>query len=79
VTGTAAELSLERPAHVSVRVFDLGGRLIRVLEDRALPSGRHEWAWDGRDVRGADAGSGVFYLEATADGERMVRPVVKLR
>jgi hypothetical protein len=79
VTGTSVELSLERPAHVSVRVFDLGGRLVRVLEDRDLPSGRHGWAWDGRDVRGADPGSGMFYVEASADGERMVRSVVKLR
>jgi hypothetical protein len=55
---------------VSVRMFDLNGRLVRtVLETQALPAGTHEVKIDGRGEGGMSLPSGVyFYRVESADG-----------
>ncbi|MBE0567513.1 MAG: T9SS type A sorting domain-containing protein, partial [Krumholzibacteria bacterium] len=48
--------------HLTVKVFDLRGRLVRALHDGpAAASGAV--AWDGRDEGGAAASSGVYFYE----------------
>ncbi|HEY6866327.1 MAG TPA: hypothetical protein VI792_03665, partial [Candidatus Eisenbacteria bacterium] len=79
VAATAVGLALDRPARLSVRRFGLEGRRVRVLEDRELPAGLRRWTRDGRYDRGTEAGSGIVYVEALADGARSVRAVVELR
>jgi hypothetical protein len=59
-----------RPGPVSVKVFDLGGRLVRILKsDSHLASGYHDVAIDGRGENGARLPSGVYYYRVeTAEG-----------
>ncbi|MFO7607874.1 MAG: FlgD immunoglobulin-like domain containing protein [Candidatus Krumholzibacteriia bacterium] len=48
--------------HLTVKVFDVRGRLVRVLHDGpAAATGAV--AWDGRDDGGAAASSGVYFYE----------------
>jgi hypothetical protein len=61
---------------VSIRIFDVAGRLVRILVDGAdVPAGRHEIVWKGRDERGNQVAAGVYFyqLEAGsfADTKRM--------
>jgi flagellar hook assembly protein FlgD len=44
------------------------GRKVRTLTDATLPRGHHQVAWDGRDARGQQAASGVYFLRLTVDG-----------
>jgi hypothetical protein len=69
---------LSRPGHAVLRAFDVRGREIRTLVDGARAAGPHRAEWDGRDARGTDAGSGVFFLRLEVDGEAIARRVVKL-
>jgi hypothetical protein len=64
-------LSYEIPAagHVTLRVFDVSGRLINNLVDREQSSGTHRVAWDGRDKDGTTAVSGVYFYQLKFDGE----------
>lgn len=73
-----ATYRLSRPAQAVLRVYDIGGREIRALTEGTRGTGTHFTEWDGRDARGADAGSGVFFLRLEADGEAVARRVVKL-
>lgn len=59
-----------RPGDASVRVFDLHGRLVRVLMPRQyLAPGVHDLTIDGRDDQGMSLSSGVyFYRVHSADG-----------
>ncbi len=75
---TSVALSLERAGRATLTLYDLQGRLVRVLVDRDLPAGRQNWAWDGLDERGRVAGSGVYILRASAGGTHMACRVVKL-
>jgi subtilisin family serine protease len=64
-------LTLRRPARVELRVVDAAGRTVCTLSDGALwAAGEHALRWDGRDARGADAASGVYYAHFRADDGR---------
>jgi flagellar hook assembly protein FlgD len=46
---------------VHLTVYDVAGRLVRVLEDRWLAAGEHSVVWDGTDTRGRAVGAGVYF------------------
>jgi hypothetical protein len=53
---------------VSLRIYDVSGRLVRTLVDEPLPGGNHVADWDGRDERGARVSSGVYFYRLQAPG-----------
>ena len=50
-------------AVVSIRVFDLAGRLVRTLANDSQSAGRYVVAWNGRDERGAAMRSGMYFIQ----------------
>jgi hypothetical protein len=63
------EYDLPRQGRVAVAVFDPSGNLVRNLENRSMPPGRHAVVWDGRDERGLRAASGTYVIRMrTATG-----------
>jgi hypothetical protein len=71
--------SLPRPAHARLAVYGVDGRLVRLLAAGALPSGRHEAAWDLTDEHGAPVKSGVYFAQLEVEGRQIARRIVKLR
>jgi hypothetical protein len=67
-------------AHVTLRVYDAMGRLVRTLADEteALPAVRFQ-DWDGRDEKGHRVGSGIYYYRLTVSGKEVSRRMVVLR
>lgn len=59
--GTRLAFSVARTSDVSLEIFDLAGRRVRHLIATALPAGRHDAHWDGRDDRGAPVASGLYH------------------
>jgi predicted outer membrane repeat protein len=47
---------------VKVTVYNIRGQLVRVLFEGAPGSGRYVALWDGRDLRGTSASSGVYFM-----------------
>jgi hypothetical protein len=53
---------------VDLRIYDLQGRLVRILAaGEILPAGRYESTWDGTDERGAQAAAGVYLYRLVTD------------
>ena len=77
--GTRIAFSLAEPGEVSLRIYDAGGRLVRVLADGPRAAGVHEESWDGRDGRGRWAASGVYYYRLDARAFSRTRRMVLLR
>ena len=44
-----------------------------------LPSGRHEWDWDGTDDRGRVVPAGVYFVVLEAGGRRSVARAVMVK
>ncbi|MBN2565540.1 MAG: endonuclease, partial [Candidatus Eisenbacteria bacterium] len=75
---TTIRFTLGREAGVSLRVFDVAGRLVRVLAGGTLPGGDHEVVWDGRDENGREAASGVYFYSIRAVENEQRRKAVLL-
>jgi len=74
---TRIRFDLPGPETISLRIYDLAGRLVRTLLDaEACPAGPGEVVWRGRDEAGRQVASGTYFyrLEAGPHGEtkRMV-------
>ncbi|MBW7996036.1 MAG: T9SS type A sorting domain-containing protein [Candidatus Glassbacteria bacterium] len=67
------------PVMARLAVYDLRGALVRNLLDRTVEPGMHRLEWDGRDQRGRQVSSGVYFLRLSAGGESRVRKMVLLK
>jgi hypothetical protein len=70
--------ALARPARADLRVYDLGGRTVRVLASGPRQAGSHAAIWDGRDESGARVPAGLYFLKLAADEHTLVRRIVTL-
>jgi len=71
--------SLSAASHVSLGIYDSSGRLVRMLVNATVPSGRHEAVWDGKDRVGRSAASGVYFYRLEAGSFTQTRKMVLLR
>lgn len=80
VEGTALQLFLPggQGGSVEAEIFDLTGRRVRRLT-RTHTGGAVEVHWDGRDDRGHDLGSGVYFYRVRAAGEEWQGRTVRIR
>lgn len=80
-TGHAiVQLFLEQPsAHAEVIVYNLVGQTVRVLLRGPLAPGLHRLVWDGNDVSGAPASSGIYLVKIKHSALVKCLKVVRLR
>jgi hypothetical protein len=76
---TVIALDLPRAGEVSLRVYDIRGRLVRTLHDGQLTEGRHELVWLGDDDAGRALASGVYFYEVRAAGEERIGKLALVR
>jgi hypothetical protein len=74
---TAIRFDLSRPLDVTVRIYDVRGRLVLTLADGPYRAARHALFWDGHDCRGRAVASGLYFLKLNAGedsrGQRLLR------
>ena len=66
-------------ASVSIRIYDITGRLIRTLHEGPMSGGLHEATWRGRDRSGRLVSSGIYFCRATIGSRTELRKVAFLR
>lgn len=71
---TRIVFELPDPADVTLRVYDVGGRLVRtILTAEPLPGGVHDAVWNGRDDGGLEQAAGMYFYRLDAGQVRLVR------
>ena len=78
-SSTSIVYELTRQEHVSLRVYDVLGRLVQVLVDAHREAGRHRVLWDGLDQRGVQVSSGIYFSYLESSSKSVVRSMVLLR
>jgi YVTN family beta-propeller protein len=76
---TTIPFDLTRGDHVRLAVYDLRGRLVRVLADEHLGAGQHERVWAGRDARGQRVPSGNYLYRLVTGDEVQTREMTLVK
>jgi len=77
---TSIAFALSAEARVTLRVHDIGGRLVRTLAaSKRMAAGPHEQVWDGRDDAGAGVPAGVYLVRLQAGDRVLSRRVALVR
>jgi hypothetical protein len=76
---TTIPYSIDRAAHVTLAIYDVGGRAVTRVVDERLPAGDYEARWDGRDDAGRFVASGVYFYRLTVDGHSFARKAALLK
>jgi flagellar hook assembly protein FlgD len=77
--GMSVQLSLARSGRVSLGVYDLAGRRVRMLLDGDPGAGLHVIGWDGRGDDGRAVANGFYVVRLRTDGVSQSRTVRVLR
>ncbi len=77
---TDISFDLSAPADVTVRVYNVSGRVERVLSrDRAMAPGRNTIVWDGRDDDADVVASGLYVVVVSVAGAQAEKVVAVVR
>ncbi|MEZ4388826.1 MAG: FlgD immunoglobulin-like domain containing protein [Candidatus Krumholzibacteriia bacterium] len=77
---TTINYELAEPAAVTLRVYDVAGRLVDTpLRGAVAPAGRHAVSWQGRDEAGRPLAAGRYLYVFEAGGVREVRGLTLLK
>ena len=70
---------LPEPSPVTLRVYDVSGRLVRELEKGMRSVGANSVRWDGRDESGRPVAGGVYFYRLEVSEKYWVKKTVLLR
>jgi hypothetical protein len=76
---TRINFSLSRKSHVRLRIYDVAGRLLRVLIDETRNAGTYSAVWDGKNENGHATASGVYFCRMEANEYERTLKMVLLR
>ena len=64
--------------HVSLKIYNVAGQLVKTLQNGVMDAGSHELTWDGSNNLGSNVASGVYVYKINAgdDYEKMKKMVL---
>ena len=76
---TTLQYTLSRREAVNIAVYDLLGRKVADLVHALQGPGEHRISWDGTDLQGHPAGSGLYFCRLTAGSRSVSRSMLLVR
>ncbi len=77
---TTIEYSIaEASTHVSLRIYNQTGQLVRTLVDQQHSAGAYQTSWDGTDDTGKTMTSGIYFYRMKTDTNVSVRRMVLMK
>ena len=73
---TEIRYGLPEAAEVTIRIYNISGRLIKELESGYREPGTHQVTWDGRDSAGRKVSSGVYLCHFLANSVTRVQKIL---
>ena len=60
---TTISFSLPASGHVVIKIYDITGRLVKILTANQLSGGTHKVTWDGTDTNGQLVAAGIYIYQ----------------
>ncbi len=76
---TMIGFTIDRPAPVRLVIYDVLGREVIRLVNRALNAGQYEVMWDGKSSFGQEVASGMYFYRLEVNDELVTRSMVLLK
>ena len=77
---TRIQFALPVKGHVSLKIYNVGGQLVKTMQDGVMDAGSHELTWDGSNNLGSNVASGVYFYKINAgDNYENMKKMVLLR
>jgi len=71
--------SIPRTQHVSLKIYDSSGRLVRTLVYGEFDAGMHTVKWDGRNSNGSMVAAGVYFYQLKTEDKPLKKKMLFLR
>jgi len=69
----------EKSVFVSLKIYNLLGQCLRILVNESQTAGKHSAIWDGKDEKGREVASGIYFYRLEAGDFRLTRRMVLLK
>ncbi len=76
---TTIGFAVPESRQVSLKIYDVAGRLVKVLLDEHREAGRHEVQWRGRDGADRTVAAGVYFYRLEAGRFNQSRTMVLVK
>jgi hypothetical protein len=76
---TNFKFSLPKASHVQIEIFNILGQKVKTLVDQDMKAGSFLVDWDGKDQRGVEVSSGIYFYRMTAEDFSSVKRMVLLK
>lgn len=79
VHSSTIRYSITIPAHIELKIYSVTGQLVKTLVDKKQEAGTHTVHWFGKDDRGKDVSSGIYFCRLKAMGYAEVKKCVVMK
>ena len=76
---TVIKFNLRRPTNVSLAIYNILGQKVRTLVEGRSNAGSQTVSWDGKDERGNDLSSGIYFYRLNAGEMSQTKRLVLLK
>lgn len=76
---TIIKFNLRRPTAATLTIYNILGQKVRTLVTGRLPAGEQTIRWDGKDQRGNDLSSGIYFYKLKAGEQTETKRLVLLK
>jgi hypothetical protein len=76
---TTIKYSIKERGHVSLKIYNVAGQLVRTLASREMKPGAHKETWNGVSNAGTPVSSGVYFYKLTAKDYSETKKMVMLK
>jgi flagellar hook assembly protein FlgD len=71
--------SRQTSAPLTLRIYNIRGQLVRILVDGEIEPGNHQAMWDGRNDKGEEVSSGIYFYRLAMGDEVQTKRMVLLK
>ena len=58
---TTIQYTIDKPRHLTMKIYNINGELIKTLINETIPAGNHQVKWNGTNEFGEKVSSGIYF------------------
>ncbi|MCK4428289.1 MAG: T9SS type A sorting domain-containing protein, partial [candidate division Zixibacteria bacterium] len=74
-----SQFMVHSPIHTTLKIYNILGQKVRALVDEPKEAGTYQVIWDGKDDRGKDVASGIYFYQLTAGDYKETKKMTLIR